>query len=553
VVTLHIGEFLARETLLQCPTCGCCYTSEELSQLVAPGCNIGYDVLVYVGQALFLGHRNREETRDELIAKNVRISLSEIDYLGRKFITYLAIAHRQCSERIRQAIDSEGGYILHLDATAAGKQPLLMTGLDSITEIVLGNVKLSSENAQEIIPFLQEIQRYFGDPLACVHDMGKGILNAVEKVFPDASDFICHFHFLRDIGKDLLGQHYDTIRKRLRSLAITTTLRNHARKLKQVIDGKPDLVDRFFSTTQPDAVSDSVVECIPALAAYSLIVWILDGKNDGHGYGFPFDRSHLVFAQRLRAAYRKLDEIKTVYLRGDWHDNRPLFKLSCDLKPVFSDHLLQKAMTEIEPQINLFDQLRDAMRIAPTHGSQGLNCDPTQVVMATIEQAVTELREITVSDPAYCTNKPHQKMIAQIDKYWEKLFADPLQVHTPRGTISIQPQRTNNILERFFRDFKRGHRRKTGNHSMGKTFQSMLADTPLVKNLKNQRYMDILLHGKATLHQLFADIDAKTVRSQLQDNYDTSNRIPPKIKQLIAQPQFPEIITNIFRPGTQKT
>ena len=41
-------------------------------------------------------------------------------------------------------------------------------------------------------------------------------------------------------------------------------------------------------------------------------------------------------------------------------------------------------------------------------------------------------------------------MIAQIDKYGAKLFADPIPVQTPHGSLLIQPKRTNNILERFF-------------------------------------------------------------------------------------------------------
>jgi hypothetical protein len=45
---------------------------------------------------------------------------------------------------------------------------------------------------------------------------------------------------------------------------------------------------------------------------YALILWILDGKNQGGGYGFPFDRPHLVFAQRLCSAYAQLQEIKKI-------------------------------------------------------------------------------------------------------------------------------------------------------------------------------------------------------------------------------------------------
>jgi hypothetical protein len=41
--------------------------------------------------------------------------------------------------------------------------------------------------------------------------MGKGILAAVAAVFKDVPDFICHFHFLRDIGKDLFEEQYVTI------------------------------------------------------------------------------------------------------------------------------------------------------------------------------------------------------------------------------------------------------------------------------------------------------------------------------------------------------
>ena len=86
-----------------------------------------------------------------------------------------------------------------------------MSGIDSITDIVLGNIKIPSEKAEFILPFLREIKANFGNPLAVVQDMGKGIMNAVEEVFDGIRIFICHFHFLRDIGKDLFGDDYDVI------------------------------------------------------------------------------------------------------------------------------------------------------------------------------------------------------------------------------------------------------------------------------------------------------------------------------------------------------
>ena len=103
-------------------------------------------------------------------------------------------------------------------------------------------------------------------------------------------------------------------------------------------------------------------------------------------------------------------------------------------------------------------------------------------------------------------------MIAQLDKYWEKLFADPITVQTATGPIQIQPQRTNNLLEQFFRDLKRGNRRKTGNKSCGRMLRTMLAETPLVKNLQNADYMKILLKDKTSLADIFAEIEIETLR-----------------------------------------
>ena len=138
-------------------------------------------------------------------------------------------------------------------------------------------------------------------------------------------------------------------------------------------------------------------------------------------------------------------------------------------------------------------------------------------------------------------------MIRQIDKYWDKLFSDPISVHTSNGVRLIQPQRTNNILERFFRDFRRGVRRKTGRNSIGRFLQSMIADTPLVKNLENPQYLKILLNGRADLEECFADIDIDAVRREMGSAQSSSEKVPKKIQKLIAVPSFPDTLCRLFR------
>ena len=82
-----------------------------------------------------------------------------------------------------------------------------------------------------------------------------------------------------------------------------------------------------------------------------------------------------------------------------------------------------------------------------------------------------------INNPIYKNDNAYHKMIEQIDKYWDKLFADPILVKTPTGEIWVQPQRTNNVLEQFFRNFKRDHRRTSGNNSITKKLQAMFDST----------------------------------------------------------------------------
>ena len=156
--TLEIGEFVAKETTSICRGCGNIYASPELPEIVPPLCNFAYDVIVWVGKEAFTHCRSDEEILQALESETIAISPSEIAYLQKKFIVYLAIAHSQSSQKIREAMKARGGYILHLDGTCEGASPHLMTGLDEISGIVLHNLKIPSESADNIIPLLERIK-----------------------------------------------------------------------------------------------------------------------------------------------------------------------------------------------------------------------------------------------------------------------------------------------------------------------------------------------------------------------------------------------------------
>ena len=546
--TLHLGCFTAHETLLHCGRCqnSTIYSAKDLGRLAPSGGTFGYDVLIAVGKGLFLRDQRAEEIVNELSAHQVDLSPSEVGYLGKKFVVYLALAHRQSAPQLRAAMREEGGYILHLDGTCEGGGPMLMSSLDSISEIVLGSVKVPTEKAEQIIPFLKEIKSRYGVPIAAVHDMGTGILAAIQEVFPRIPDFICHFHFLRDIGKDLLESDYDAIRQQLRRHGLIGKLRYQARRLKEALDQEPDWVEGFCQSVYGGSLPTAQLERFPLRCAYSLIQWALEGKAQGEGYGFPFDRPEVELATRLKVLGQRLEDIKDIHLRGQGSDNKPLLKVFCLLGKLTADEGLERMLAAFKDKAQVFDRLRSAMRIAETGGGAGLNSGSDPMAMGPIQKAVEKFRkEIGVRSDNDSTGS-YQGMIDQIDKYSDKLFADPITVKTPHGPLVIQPQRTNNLMERFFRDFRRSARRRTGHNSISRFLQSMIADTPLVRNLQNPSYLKILLRGRATLEERFAQIDIETVREELQSAQASVEKVPSKIRRLIAVTTFPEIISRLF-------
>jgi len=276
------------------------------------------------------------------------------------------------------------------------------------------------------------------------------------------------------------------------------------------------------------------------VATYSLLQWVLDGKHVGNGYGFPFDRPLASFTNRIKEALLKIEEMKRLFADNDHKYNKPLYKAAVDMRKITEDRPLLLALAAAESRINVFDELRQAMRIALPEGSNGLNDNGSNEPVGEIESRVGAFRDKIVKDPALNGVPEYGKMIEQIDKYWNRLFADPVSINTQDGVISIQPQRTNNLMEQFFRSIRRAHRRRTGDNSMKSKLKAMATNTVLVKNLENQQYMDILLNGKSSLEELFAGIKVEDARKEMSGNNESQERIPTQVKRMIKLVDFPE-------------
>ncbi len=525
VITMSTGTFIACETFLHCPLHGEKHRSKDLQRLVPFKCTYGYDVLVYVGISLYLRAISEQVIEKELKLIGINISASEIRFLGQKFVVYLTICHRQSQLKLRLKIAQRGGYILHIDGTCEGDSPHLFTGMDEISGIILSSVKINSEKKEKIVPFLKDIQAKYGTPLAVISDMGKGLLGAIEEVFPGILSLICHFHFLRDIGKDLLKDAYRILRNQLTKSKIRVALRSKVKGFEKKLGKK--MKDLAKIDINPELAS--------VKTALLLIHWMFDSSSLS-GYGFPFDMKHYIFYQRLIIGYKKT---KLLY---DRTGSKPFYQLKKLLSRIIDDKDLEQAALILEKNETIFNELREALRITLPDDKKGLNDDGEDCDMKSISIKVAEF--VAKSDSS--EDKVQKKMIEQIRKYNGKLFADPISFMRDGVEVRIQPQRTNNLMERLFRDLKRLLRKKSGNISVKRSISAMLPGTVLVKNLENEEYLELLLDGACGLEERFSQIDSHLFLSEFSNIKSHRKKIPLDVRKLIKEDNVLDKIEKMF-------
>ena len=107
--------------------------------------------------------------------------------------------------------------------------------------------------------------------LALVSDMSQAIAKAIKGVFEEVPHFVCHFHFSRDTGNDLMTPENDLIRKRLRKFKIVSKLHERSRWLKQILDEHPELLHAFQVSVKDGRLPEQFYELAPVVSTYGLV------------------------------------------------------------------------------------------------------------------------------------------------------------------------------------------------------------------------------------------------------------------------------------------
>ena len=522
VHTLELGSFIAHEQILKPIHGDPPLHSKALRRLVPPRCRYGYDLIVFCGLESYLYGRQVEEIKTHIKQRSgVEIPASTVQVLAYKFLKYLGRLHHSSIVAIRHQMSLAGGYILHLDSTCEEKDPLLLSCIDGISGQVLCSKKIRSENKFDVQIILETVKELFGLPLAVVSDMGRAFVNVVAVVFPGIVHVICHYHFLRDLGRDFLNADYDSLRQALSKSHIKAALRTLAKRIEKKLGGAEKMTAVFDQSNYQSYFSQAKQQELPQWYALQMIYEIQLGQGNNDGYGFPFDHPHLDYYERLEIAITQVREALQNAAPLPKREKKDLLKLETVLSTVMPenhDDPIRKTVKSLRERINIFDRFRQIMRLACKGNKQGLNDNGSLASHNELLQIEKELTAYTTRLERKANrvrfNKQHpqladdmKKMLKQIHKYWDMLFMAPIIVRVASTEHEIVAQRTNNLMERSFRKIKRRCRRRHGRKKLQKDMATLPAEIALIDNLENQQYVATVMGTIDKLPQKFSELD----------------------------------------------
>lgn len=225
-------------------------------RVMLPGRIYGLDVTLHVGERhLADGIALAQITRD-LNARGLPIDQRHTGRVFRDFMALTSLAGREdgaLCERLR----TQGGIVLMCDGVQfEDRSPVLYVAWDAVSGSPLFGERKLYRGEEDLIPLLEGVRDMNVPVIGIVTDKEKGLVPAVQHVFPDTPYQFCHTHFLKNCGKPL---ETDTS-------ALGTSVRRRAevvRKLgKQVTKGRASEEPGEPSALSEEEMAQEVCELV---------------------------------------------------------------------------------------------------------------------------------------------------------------------------------------------------------------------------------------------------------------------------------------------------
>lgn len=540
-IGLSLGQPRVRLVQKQCPVCRRIYRAEAYPELVPPHGNHAFDLIVEVGLTSFLRHRQNREIQQELDACwGLRLSCSTISELAQSFLDYLAATHQAHMPKLREWLQKDGGYALHVDGTCEAGTEIVFNAVAGNRGWTLAGCKMPTEDTTQIQGLLRRCVEWFGQPLALVRDLSAQIEAAHQQVMPDIPDLICHYHFLENVGTKLCEKHHTKLIACLRRLKIRPALcslrRDLVRYTKQKGSLTPAQIEQLL--TAPEQATNLDTAQKRRALAYLILCWLEDYGADLQGEYFPFDLPSLALYRRYRTVHGWLVQTMAA-IDSPNQASSTLETILHRLATVVEDWELVTTAERLEKAATLFNELRDVLRLSsdghhPLLHQRSVADGPVQARQREehLQQWINQLnqRRASKSDADRATD--FAIVLDYLQKYYRKLVGHVIVLNDRPQPFVVQ--RTNNLSEHRFGRTKQRLRRKLGTKNLARYVQAMRPEEFLVDNLQDPDYLQIVCGGSLeNLASSFAQNWQAGQRIRSLRRAKTSNHpIPVKRKSL---------------------
>jgi hypothetical protein len=510
----------------------------DLEALVPTATHFSYDTILLVTKMRFQLFMQREEIQQHSALTNgFHISTGSVSNLSWMGLAYLEHCHfaqaKKLAERYRK-----NGFFIHLDGTNEGGKYTHFVVREGMSGNVLYADKIVSESELAIVPILKKVKELFGQPEAVISDLSAAIRKAVRTVFKNVPHLLCHFHFLKDVGKDMLQDLHQRLKYSIKDLQ---------KQLKE-FRGK-------FDTEQARILGKQSKKQTKIYEHYSWLISMIDRINDHEkdlsGEGFPFDLTHLAFYDRCQQVYASMEHLLTT-MEKSGELKKMGRNISTNLWLI--RNTIQKFLERLSGSISqlskvntVFMELRDLLhpktKTDRTPLNWGMLDDKTNV--ENIEQKLTDLRKKAEKKvkakvlPKYEYNA--WKIIHTHLKKHGKLLNPEIKV---KGKTLVLP-RTNNLSETAFRDAKRKARRTTGKKNLSRHMDELPSQYFYIVNLDDTEYVTTVFGDKEP-YDCFHKIDKEEIKKTMETM--KAQRGSPKAidYKLIRNEDYLTLLTNHF-------
>ncbi len=494
------GDEQVTEIVKYCPVDGMRFGAESLRRLTPVRSPYSFDLLVRIGRLRYCKHLQIGEIQAEIGRVGLFIPRSTLQRLCIRFLRYYIAVHLESMSLLAEQVRMNGGYVLQVDGSQNHGRGTLLLVKDMISGFRLFASRFPSENKDDLVVLFRYLEDVFGVPLVAIRDGGKGIVQALESVFPGVYQVYCHFHFLRALGSALFDHSHIRFRKMLNGLGVKGKLR----VLYKTVCKQKDMGRSGF-------VSEVLNELVV------LLEYVLKYKSEGLGY--PFELQDLCFYEKCLMIEEPVQRLvnrcaeEYVYVKSLCMVKETLCLLH---PPSKHEGKLQRDVTRLMERKKWFDAARCALRWR--NGPVPLS---TQIKWGEkdLQKACRGINDFLSLLQVEKENKGISSSLKRglgiiedrFRTYKDNLLVPNIQIDTDHGKKIVVLERTNNSVEMDFRRCRRHVRRLQGNSDVEEVIQREGVGLSLLLNMNSPNYMQIVYGSWDCMGKRFSMVAEKAL------------------------------------------